>query len=297
MSGTFVTTSSFNSFTSSIHNFTSSYNTGSFTGSFSGSFYGTSSWATNALTSSYYQETDPIFVAKSASLATTGSNNFKGNQNITGSTTITGSLLVNNGLYDIISSTDKKLRSSDGSHSVDWGNRILYTSDGTTPSLNWSSNLVTTSETFFTTTISNTSLEEFSSTSNYAGIVISRVSIDGNVAPYDVVYLDIDGTWYQNNQSTAASSKKLGIYLDNNLILTEGHIVVDNAGTIGPAVQAREIGVPIFIRDGGGISMSCNSPTAGYVRILGHIYYQNQNTDTNLYIMRFNPSNDFYLLG
>jgi hypothetical protein len=43
--------------------------------------------------------------------------------------------------------------------------------------------------------------------------------------------------------------------------------------------------------------MSTASPSAGYVRILGHIYYQNQNTDSNLYIMRFNPSNDFYLLG
>ncbi len=58
---------------------------GSFTGVFTGSLFGTSSWATNALTSSFYQETDPIFVAKSASLATTGSNNFNGNQTIIGS--------------------------------------------------------------------------------------------------------------------------------------------------------------------------------------------------------------------
>ncbi len=36
-------------------------------------------------------ETDPIFVAKSASLATTGSNVFKGNQIITGSVFVTGS--------------------------------------------------------------------------------------------------------------------------------------------------------------------------------------------------------------
>jgi hypothetical protein len=53
-----------------------------------GSLFGTASWAqsaSQALTASYYQETDPIFVAKSASLATTGSNNFNGNQTITGS--------------------------------------------------------------------------------------------------------------------------------------------------------------------------------------------------------------------
>ena len=68
--------------------FTASYNTGSFTGSFSGSFYGTASWAqsaSQALTASHYQETDPIFVTKSASFATTGSNTFIGNQTITGS--------------------------------------------------------------------------------------------------------------------------------------------------------------------------------------------------------------------
>ena len=42
----YVTTSSFNSFTSS-------YNTGSFTGSFKGQFIGTASWATNSLTASF----------------------------------------------------------------------------------------------------------------------------------------------------------------------------------------------------------------------------------------------------
>ena len=58
-------------------------NTGSFSGSFTGEFTG--SLFGTAATASYYQETDPIFVAKSASLATTGSNNFNGNQTITGS--------------------------------------------------------------------------------------------------------------------------------------------------------------------------------------------------------------------
>ena len=77
-----VTTSSFNAFTASINTFTSSYNTGSFSGSFTGSLNGTAS---------YYQETDPVFVAKSASLATTGSNIFIGNQTVTGSLFTTGS--------------------------------------------------------------------------------------------------------------------------------------------------------------------------------------------------------------
>ena len=48
-------------------------------------------FSTYADTASYYSETDPVFVAKSASLATTGSNIFKGNQTISGSLIITGS--------------------------------------------------------------------------------------------------------------------------------------------------------------------------------------------------------------
>jgi hypothetical protein len=102
--GSLVTTSSFNaytasinSFTSSINAFTASYNTGSFTGSFTGNFIGTSSWAVSAsqaISSSYYQETDPVFVAKSASLATTGSNTFIGNQIVTGSLVVTNNFTV-----------------------------------------------------------------------------------------------------------------------------------------------------------------------------------------------------------
>ena len=170
----FVTTSSFNVFTSS-------YNTGSFTGSFigthTGSLFGTSSWASNAQTASYvlqavsssfastasialqvstsistqniqhnvlfvdtigpgfiqvdgglrynpnldlltttssytlqalsssfaqtasyYIEKDPIFTAKSGSLATTGSNIFIGNQTITGSLVVSGSTTLSGSL-------------------------------------------------------------------------------------------------------------------------------------------------------------------------------------------------------
>ena len=56
--------------------------------SITGSLFGTASWAVSA---SNYIESDPIFLSKSGSLATTGSNNFIGNQWITGSLTISGS--------------------------------------------------------------------------------------------------------------------------------------------------------------------------------------------------------------
>jgi hypothetical protein len=46
----------------------------------------------NALTASFYNEIDPIFTLKSASLATTGSNTFNGNQIITGSLDVTNGI-------------------------------------------------------------------------------------------------------------------------------------------------------------------------------------------------------------
>jgi hypothetical protein len=325
--------------------------TGSLTAiSFTGSLLGT------AATASYYQETDPIFVAKSASLATTGSNNFNGNQTITGSLSqgLEGNIASGPGSHAEGSATSASgeyshaegdftqatgnyshaegqnsmtLASAQYSHAegnntiaaanhqhvqgqwnvtssipaafivgngTDNSNRsnLIYAHDST---VEITGSLSTTE--FFTTTINETSLENFSSTSNYAGTVINTIAIDGDVQVYDLVYLDTDGVWYQNNQATAASSLKLGIYLGNDLILTEGHIVIDDPGALGPNVQTPRLGVPIFIRENAGAYMSTLPPITGYVRILGHIYYQNQNTNSNLYIMRFNPSNDFYLLG
>jgi hypothetical protein len=48
-------------------------------------------FSTYADTASYFAETDPVFVAKSGSYATTGSNIFRGNQTVTGSLFTTGS--------------------------------------------------------------------------------------------------------------------------------------------------------------------------------------------------------------
>jgi hypothetical protein len=53
-------------------------------------------FSTYATTASYYDETDPVFVAKSGSLATTGSNRFIGNQIITGSLIVSGSSTLTN---------------------------------------------------------------------------------------------------------------------------------------------------------------------------------------------------------
>jgi hypothetical protein len=49
-------------------------------------------FSTYAASASYFPETDPVFVSKSGSLATTGSNIFRGNQTVTGSITVTAGI-------------------------------------------------------------------------------------------------------------------------------------------------------------------------------------------------------------
>jgi hypothetical protein len=83
--------------------------TGSFEVPSGSTILATSSWATNALTASFlpirtyditsswannYNETDPVFVAVSGSLATTGSNTFNGTQNISGSLVVLGDVTI-----------------------------------------------------------------------------------------------------------------------------------------------------------------------------------------------------------
>ena len=85
--------------------------TGSFSGSFTGSLEGTSSWT------NHYNETDPIFVAKSGSFATTGSNTFYGLQTITASNTSSSALdihIKDDGLWTFRTYNDTYSSSSIG---------------------------------------------------------------------------------------------------------------------------------------------------------------------------------------
>jgi hypothetical protein len=87
----FVTTSSFNAFTSSINTFTASYSTGSFSGSFTGSLLGTSSWAINSITASYI---DPTFISASAAAAGFGPSSYVSIKNINDGAAVTGTTSI-----------------------------------------------------------------------------------------------------------------------------------------------------------------------------------------------------------
>jgi hypothetical protein len=432
--------------------------------SFTGSLLGTSSWASNALiavSASNYQETDPIFVAKSASLATTGSNTFIGNQTITGSlvvtsnftllgsasiqyisestlnigtnlitvntntpsvrfgglavidsgsspltsasflydsvqdefifvhrgdgtnitsshfvlgpetynslgnetyltvnripkgvgnehlndsnisdngslvninsnTNITGSLLVsgsqtitgsfkvydgtsnnidssNRYLYDSMSTMSvnwqgKQLNDSSNILSIDWANRRLKDNAGSIVT-DYSNPIITQHYVYSNNTYTSAKLEDFSSTFNYAGVVLSGVPIGASL--YDLVSLD-NGTWYTTQHWKSTATLKLGIVVIDNgngkgNVLLEGDIVVNNDNSfVGPYVTGiTATGESIYIADSfiaGNGQMSEIAPDNEYLRTLGHLYYNNVDTNSNLYIMRFNPSNDYYRL-
>jgi hypothetical protein len=127
LTGSFVSTSSFNAFTAS-------YNTGSFTGSFVGNGIGligiisssysvtssfaqnfnpnaTASYALQALTASYAVNADLLDGKDSSIFATTGSNIFRGNQIVTGSVTIT-TASTNNYINIGIDTTNNYIRTS-----------------------------------------------------------------------------------------------------------------------------------------------------------------------------------------
>ena len=333
-----VTTSSFNTYTASINNFTSSintftasYNTGSFTGSFTGSLFGTAttaSYTPNALVTASVTlntitftkgngSTFPIIIdtgSGNSPFPYTGSARITGSLNVIGVTTITGSLIVSNSidsgnryLYDANSSSSvdwngRVLRDSAQTSSLDWEDRKLYDHSGSVVT-DYSNPNITQHFVYSNNTHTSASLEDFSSTFNYAGVVLYEVPI--NAALYDLVSLE-GGTWGTTQHWKSSATTKLGIVVTNNgnstgNVLLEGDIVVNsNGNSIGPYVRdANDIGLQIYIADSfiaGNGQMSETAPDNGYLRTLGHLYYNNINTNIKVYIMRFNPSNDYYIL-
>jgi hypothetical protein len=239
----------------------------------------------------------------------TGSYGLTGSLNITGSlsTSINGTASLNTQnrtLYDssgadCIDWGNKFLQSS-GANSLSWSNRILYDLGGDSV-LEWDPiNEVITLKRYLQKFIRSNTQENFSNQYNYEGEIIEGV-FDGSINNLDLIFLDTDGVWYPVNQTTTSCEKMLGICADinDNKILLEGTIVVSSTGISGiePYVQSLTMGSPIYIREGSGNLMSCIIPDSvgEYVRILGYAYYQNQN-DTDLHIMKFKPSNEWYTI-
>ena len=134
------------------------------------------------------------------------------------------------------------------------------------------------------------------------GDILNCVALDASVVNFDLVYLNTDNKWYPVDVTTSSSSKLLGIAwgvgTGKETVLIEGNMVVnDSALTDSPQVIGVDHGLPIYIRTGGGFYMSTSTPgTSGnYVRVLGHAYYQGVG-NTNYWVMKFRPANDWYVI-
>jgi hypothetical protein len=145
-----------------------------------------------------------------------------------------------------------------------------------------------------------TQQEPFTSQDNWSGDVIEGL-IHGSVGQWDLVYLDPStDNWYMVDDANQSSTYLLGIYLGGDLVLLEGHIVVnDGSSANGPSIaNTLQSGLPIYIRDGttiGDMSVAIPTTSGNFVRILGHAYYKSSGTSGN-YIMKFRPSNDWVQL-
>jgi hypothetical protein len=193
-----------------------------------------------------------------------------------------------------------------GISSIGWNGRALEDSTGVT-ALSWdtiTNNYKIEASTYLKKSITPGTQESFSNVPttafNYEGEVIGG-QLDGTVALFDLVYLETDGKWYPVTQATADCTKLLGICAKTGVkpeIILEGTITV-NDGTYAttPVVQSPDHGLPIYVRESGGNTMSTNVPTTAgqYVRILGHAYYQNIGAP-EYWVMKFRPSNDWYVI-
>lgn len=232
-----------------------------------------------------------------------------GSYQITGSLTITNNLTVsdsidseNRYLYDSsgISSVEwneRTFRDSGGRLSLDWNARQLKTLSGY--NVNYNSDRVFASDTFLSDNISGSILEDFATNNDgdwYAGHAIQgQIVNDIGVVCKRVGQVD----WYRPRLDRASEAGTLlGIRINATTVLLQGDITINDSDS----------GIGFYVNDGGFTmgpgykvylntsGMSLAVPTSGYVRELGYIYYASTD-DNNQFIMRFNPSNDYYLLS
>ena len=211
-------------------------------------------------------------------------------------------------------------------YSIDWNNRLLV-DPATISSIDWSSrelldsagdaaitwNYLTQAQAVEINSYTRKTLdlgtvvENFSNLPVYAsfnpdGEILKGVALDASVVNFDLVYLETDGKWYPVDVTTSSSSKLLGIAWNvgtgKETVLIEGNMVVNNSAlTDSPLVLGVDHGLPIYIRNGSGAYMSTTAPgsSGNYVRVLGHAYYQGVG-DSNYWVMKFRPANDWYVI-
>ena len=229
------------------------------------------------------------------SLDVTGSFTNTGPARFSGSFGVTGSFVAIT--VDDVAFIRNLHDSQTGSGSLDFGNRNLLASNGNGV-FNWSGPATIDARLYLNQTIDTTTRNALITNVGYGGFSLNEVTFDISVQQFDLVYLNTDDKWYQVNQTTNTSTKMLGIcqgydpMTNIGTVITEGDIII-STGPGYPLVQGANYGLPIYIRTSAGTQMSTTIPTSGYVRLLGHCYH---NAGGSEWIMKFRPSNDWYVI-
>ena len=186
-----------------------------------------------------------------------------------------------------------------GNYSLGWANRMLNTLSGV-EALNWENDYVNYSNTYLYRFYSTDSQDALVSSVQYTGETINA-AVSSSAIQYRLVALS-GSIWLPVSQTTDTSTKMLGIALvvdispTRGVVLLEGDISWDGANglSIHGGITVGDNGIPIYMRpnDSSG-RMSIVPPSSGYVRIVGHVYYNNGTG----YIFKFKPSNDWYKLS
>ena len=232
-----------------------------------------------------------------------------GSTRITNNLTVTGSLIASgpNGGIDTVNSvlTDSTtnriewangvLNSSTG-ESINWESRILSDPSNTFVALEYSSDAYLNSQLYYRNIIPGQVQRSISDTPTYGGQVI-QATVDAGVVDYDLVFLDTDGTWKGVKAAVGyGADKMLGICVDQagGYVLIEGDVGVSDDASQGAYVVGADHGLPVYASETTGVMITtAPSGVGAVVRIVGHIYYQSA-TDTNWWVMKFRPSNDWY---
>lgn len=239
---------------------------------------------------------------------------FTGSARITGSLGVTGSISTTTGFLhnQSLDSANRTVYDSLGVDSIQWGNRILTTNNGSV--LDWSDNSNTTgittipiSERFSQQRI-NDQLAAQTLIAN--GKIVTEQTIDVNAQLNGtIVYYNGDVAEWQRLASSIITNPQslidniLGIVIDSDhgTILLQGTITiqVDNGtSTIGfPTITGAIIdGEPLYLTinsaDTESIALSIDMPT-GAVRSMGHILQSVTNGGLTNGIISFNPSADY----
>jgi hypothetical protein len=150
------------------------------------------------------------------------------------------------------------------------------------------------SNVFFNRLLQQPTIQGYINDKKYSGDILTpETNSSANI--YDLVCLE--NNWVPVDQTSAFSTRMLGIIYDSQAVLIDGYIVVgvDGIASDVPKINGTlERGLPVYIKDGAISSapfLSTNKPTTrnSYVRILGHLIQPSG--DNNYWLMRFRPDN------